>query len=122
MISFFIHGQPPSKSNSRQIVTNRRTGKPMLIKSPEALAWVSSALEQIRPTDCQHIGSAEHPIRATFQVYYETRRPDLSVELVLDVLQEAGVISDDRHVYECHLFKRFSKDRPGVSVKLEVIG
>lgn len=43
MISFFIHGQPPRKSNSRQIVTNRRTGKPMLIKSAEALAWVSSA-------------------------------------------------------------------------------
>ena len=121
MISLFIHGQPPRKSNSRQIVTNRRTGRPMLIKSAEALAWVNSALEQIRPEDCQHIGSAEHPIRATFNVYYETRRHDLSVELVLDTLQKAGVISDDRHVYECHSYKGFSKERPGVYVKLEVI-
>lgn len=121
MISLFIHGQPPRKSNSRRIVTNHRTGKPMLIKSPEALAWVNSALEQIRPTDCQGIGSAEHPIRATFNVYYETRRPDLSVELVKDVLQKAGVISDDRHIYEEHSYKWFSKERPGVRVELEVI-
>jgi len=122
VISFFIHGQPPRKSNSRQIVTNRRTGKPMLIKSAQALAWVSSALDQIRPEDCQGIGSATQPLRATFHVYYETRRPDLSVELVLDTLQQAGVISDDRHVYECHAFKWFSKERPGVYCELEVMG
>ena len=122
MISFFIHGQPPRKSNSRKIVTNRRTGKPMLIKSKEALAWVNSALKQIPHHAQQGIGSAEHPIRATFHVYYETRRPDLSVELVLDVLQKAGVISDDRHVYECHAYKWFDKYRPGVQVELEVLG
>ena len=122
MISFWIHGQPPRKSNGRQVVTNRRTGKPMLIKSPEALAWVDAALVQIPPEAKQGIGSAEHPVRATFYVYYETRRPDLSVELVLDTLQQAGVISDDRHVYEIHAHKWFDKDRPGVYCELEVMG
>jgi len=122
MISLFIHGQPPRKSNSRQVVRDSRTDKVRVIKSDKALAWVEGALKQIRPEDKQHLGSAEHPLRATFHVYYETRRPDLSVELVLDTLQAAGVISDDRHVYECHAFKWFDKDRPGVYCELEVIG
>ena len=120
MISFFIHGQPPRKSNSRRIVRNGSQVR--VIKSAQALAWVSSALAQIRPEDCQGIGSATQPLRATFHVYYETRRPDLSVELVLDTLQAAGVISDDRHVYECHTFKGFDKNRPGVYCELEVMG
>ncbi len=120
MISFFIHGQPPRKSNSRQVVRNR--GKTRVIKSDKALAWVLSALAQIPHHAKQGIGSADRPIRATFHVYYETRRPDLSVELVLDTLQKAGVISDDRHVYEVHAFKWFSKERPGVQVELEVMG
>ena len=120
MISLFIHGQPPRKSNSRQIVRNGDHVR--VIKSDEALAWVEGALKQIPGHAKQGIGSAQHPIRATFNVYYETRRPDLSVELVLDTLQKAGVISDDRHVYEIHAHKWFSKDRPGVYCELEVMG
>ena len=120
MITFFIHGQPPRKSNSRRVVRNN--GQVRVIKSDKALQWVQDALKQIPSHAKQNIGSAEHPIRASFHVYYETRRPDLSVELVLDVLQKAGVISDDRHVYECHGFKWFDKYRPGVQVELEVLG
>ena len=39
-------------------------------------------------------------------------------ELVLDMLQKAGVIADDRYVYALHLYKHFSKDRPGVSITI----
>lgn len=120
MITFFIHGQPPRKSNSRRVM--RISGRVRVIKSEKALAWFNSALKQIPHHAKEGIGSAKYPIRATFHVYYETRRPDLSVELVLDALQKAGVISDDRHVYECHSYKWFSKERPGVCVELEVMG
>ena len=120
MISLFIHGQPPRKSNSRRVVRNN--GRVRVIKSDQALQWVQDAVKQIPHHARQGIGSLERPIRATFNVYYETRRPDLSVELVLDTLQKAGVISDDRHVYEVHAYKWFSKDRPGVYCVLEVMG
>lgn len=120
MISLWIEGQPPRKSNSRRIVTNRQTNKPMLIKSKQALTWVKAAVAQI-PPDVRNLkmGSAERPLAIVFIVYYKTRRPDLSVELIQDMLQEAGVISDDRHVYETHAFKNFDPENPGVEIYIE---
>ena len=114
-----ILGQPPRKSNSRRIVTNPRTGRPMLIKSDEALRWMDNAMLQIPARACQGLGSAEKPVAVTCWVRYRTRRPDLSIELVLDMLQKAGVISDDRHVYEFHAFKEFDREQPGVEILVE---
>jgi Holliday junction resolvase RusA-like endonuclease len=120
VISLWIEGQPPRKSNSRRIVTNRQTKKPMLIKSREALNWVKRASHQIPPElrDLR-LGSQERPLTITFLVVYKTRRPDLSVELILDTLQRTGVISDDRHAYEHHVYKEFDADNPGVEVFIE---
>ena len=67
MISFWLHGQPPRKSNGRQVVRNGDHVR--VIKSDKALQWVESALAQIPPEARQGIGSAKHPIRATFNVY-----------------------------------------------------
>ena len=119
MIELWISGQPPRKSNSRKIVTNRRTGRPTVIKSAEARQWMADALKQIPAEARLGIGSADAPLSITFRVFYESRRPDLSVELILDTLQAAGVIADDRHVYEIHAYKHFSKDEPGVLVYIE---
>ena len=116
-----LSGQPPRKSNSRRIVRNKRTGAPMLIKSKDALAWMRDADKQIPPEARQGLGSADRPLSITFWVRYASRRPDLSVELILDLLQKAGVISDDRHVYEYHAFKEFDSDAPGVEVLVETI-
>jgi len=116
-VSFWLPGQPPRKSNSRMVVRDRR-GRTRVIKSPEARAWVAQALLAIVPEDRRELGSAQEPLRIEFDCYYATRRPDLSIELVLDVLEHADVISDDRHVYQFTARKHFSKERPGVWVKI----
>jgi Holliday junction resolvase RusA-like endonuclease len=121
MISFTIRGQPPRKSNSRRIVYNKQTGKPRLIKSDKALQWVEDAMKQIPAQARQGIGDPKHPVRATFHVTYKTRRSDLSVELVLDMLQQAGVIADDRYVFEVHAYKWIDKELAGVVCELEVM-
>lgn len=118
-IHLYIAGQPPRKSNSRRIVTNRRTGKPMVIKSREARVWMKDAAKQIPASVRKQVGSAKHPLAITFRVRYASRRPDLSVELVLDLLEKAGVISNDRHVYEFHAYKEFDGDNPGVEILIE---
>jgi Holliday junction resolvase RusA-like endonuclease len=120
-ISIWIDGQPPRKSNSRQIVINRRTGKPFSIKSAEARRWVQDAILQIPAKDKRAVGSQDSPIAITFTVVYSSRRPDLSTELVLDMLEEAGVISNDRHVYERHSYKLFDKDNPGVGIAIQAM-
>ena len=120
IVMFWLPGQPPRKSNSRRVVRHR--GRTKVIKSPAALAWEAQALAAIAALDPGlrelALGSAEHPIWIDFTVYYASRRPDLSVELILDTLQRAGVISDDRHVYEYHAHKHFSRDAPGVEVRI----
>jgi len=114
--TFWLPDQPPRKSNSRQVVRNRRTGKPMVIKSAEARAWVKCSLSAIPEEARLGLGSADRPLKMLFECFYESKRPDLSVELVLDVLERAGVISNDRHVYEYTAKKLFSRDMPGVLV------
>ena len=44
---FVIKGKPGRKSNSRQIVKNPKTDKPMVIKSSVALAMRSSLLSRL---------------------------------------------------------------------------
>lgn len=118
-IRLTLQGQPPRKSNSRRIVRNRRTGSPMLIKSDGALAWIKAAKAQVPATARVGAGDRDHPLAITFWVRYESRRPDLSVELILDLLEDAGVISNDRWVYETHAFKEIDPEQPGVDVLIE---
>lgn len=118
-ISLWLPGQPPRKSNSRRIV--RIKGKLRVIKSKEALEWVEAACLHV-PVECKlGWGSPEQLLSVTCRCYYETHRPDLSIELVLDTLQKAGVIADDRYVHEIHAYKEFSKLTPGVSVTVRRI-
>lgn len=116
-LSFWISGQPPRKSNSRRIVLG--VNGPRLIKSQQALVWTKDAILQIPADARQGLGSADQPVSVTCHCYYESHRPDLSIELILDALQKAGVISDDRYVYQFHAFKHFSKTCPGVRVTVE---
>jgi Holliday junction resolvase RusA-like endonuclease len=118
-IRIHIQGQPPRKSNSRKIVRHPRTQKPMIIKSAEARSWVESAGYQIPTSARQQVGSKDQPLAISFWVRYASRRPDLSVELILDTLQEYGVISDDRWVYEMHVYKEIDRDNPGVEILIE---
>jgi len=114
--TFWLPDQPPRKSNSRKVVRIR--GRTRVIKSAKARAWTARALAEMRSIGNLQLGSADRPLRIVFEVFYETRRPDLSVELVLDAIEKAGVISNDRHVYEYTAHKFFSRERPGVLVSI----
>lgn len=118
-IRLSLAGQPPRKSNSRRIVRHARTRRPMLIKSKAALAWTRAARTQI-PLDARcGVGDPDHPLAITFWIRYASRRPDLSVELILDLLEDAGVISNDRNVFEFHAFKEIDPSNPGVDILIE---
>ena len=93
----------------------------MIVKSKAALKWVAGAVAQVTGNQKVGIGSEKHPLRIRFFVFYKDRRPDLSVELILDTLEKAGVISNDRHVYDYRAFKLFSKTLQGVYCIIEEI-
>ena len=91
----------------------------MLIKSREALDWQKAAIMQIPASAKVGAGSKTELLAISFWVRYESRRPDLSVELILDTLERAGVVSNDRWVYETHAYKEIDPDNPGVEVLIE---
>jgi hypothetical protein len=97
-------------------VRNRSTGKPFSIKSRKALSWIEAAGYQIPEEARRGVGGPDQPLRITFYVRYETRSPDLSTELILDTLQEYGVIRDDRYVFEKSEYKIIDREDPGVDL------
>src|SRR5437016_12688965 len=94
-IMLTITGTVVSLKNSRRLVRNRRTGKPFSIKSADADRYVRDFVAQI-PAKYRglKLGSLEHPLHVSIVVYYPSFRSDLSLEIVYDALQLAGVISN----------------------------
>lgn len=109
-----FEGNIPRKSNSREVFSRGKGGPPMVVKSENARLFIETALRIIPNSKRVGLGSNEIPLDITFYAIYQNNRADLSIELVLDALQQAGVISDDRYVFSTHAYKLFSKELQGV--------
>jgi len=102
-----ILGQLQSKSNSRQIVMVR--GKPLVIKSKAARDCADSFTTQLK-AQWQNAPPVPEPVLLSAVVTYQSRRSDLDISLLMDCLQAAGVVENDRHIHEIRASKRFSKE------------
>jgi len=107
-------GHMPRKSNSRRIVRNKHTGVPLVIKSKEAIDWVDSVILESR----DHAIGYSAPVVMTADIYYRSNRSDLSEELLMDSLEKAGVIANDRLIVGKICLKHIDPDNPRVEVRL----
>ena len=107
-----ILGEPASKSNRRRIV--RIGGKPRLIKSAKALTYVEQFCLQA-PKISQPI---EGDVLLWCRIHYASRRPDLDESLVMDALQAAGIIGNDRQIKAKIILWGLSRDNPSAEIKL----
>lgn len=91
----------------------------MVIKSKEAREYlahfITSVPEKYRDLN---LGTLEDDLRLDIIVWYTSRRPDLSVELVKDCIEAAGVIKNDRYVREEHLYGFVDKENPRTKIQL----
>jgi len=117
-----ILGEPASKSNQRQIV--KMGGKPRLIKSKKALGYARGFGLQV-----QHglqIPSIDGPIEDDVlmwcRIHYASRRPDLDESLIMDALQAAAVIKNDRQIKAKVVLWALDRDRPRSEIKLACLG
>lgn len=116
-IKLKILGQLPRKSNSRRIVRSR-SGSPLLIKSQAALDYEEMLAVQIP----QRFRIAmEGMISIEGIVYYQSRRSDLSIELLLDCLERVGVLSNDRAVHKINIMKALDPKDPRVEIVISQI-
>ncbi len=119
LAEFTVLGQPPRKSNQRMVVSRGKGGPPMVIKSEKARTYVGHFVLSVpgEYRDMVH-GSLEEDLRLDIIVWYTSRRPDLSIELIKDCIEAAGVIKNDRYVREEHLYGFVDKENPRTTIRL----
>lgn len=115
LVSHTVMGQLPSMKNRRRIIPGRGKRRPMIIKSEEAMAYEEAFLASIPPE--KRIGYGG-PVSLKVRVWYQSRRSDLSTELLMDLLQKAGIILNDRQVVHVEAFKGLDPERPRVHFTL----
>jgi len=120
-VSFTVLGALVSLKNSRRILRQPRTGKPFSAKSEAAARYREDFLLQVPPEAKRGLGSQTEPLRATITVWYPSWRNDLDVGLVLDLLQESGVIANDRWVREQHVWAEVDAANPRADITVEAI-
>lgn len=113
LLQLIIYGQPVSMKNNRRLILNRRTGKPMFIKSKNAIQYEKDFLKQILP---KHKLNIDHQIKVIVDAYYKSRRPDLDCELIYDCLQKNGIVKNDRLIIQKVAYKRLDKENPRVEI------
>jgi Holliday junction resolvase RusA-like endonuclease len=62
----------------------------------------------------------DSPVILTARIYYQSRRSDLSSEMLMDLLQKVGMIKNDRQIVEQHLYGFVDSVKPRVEFSLEV--
>ena len=83
----------------------------MSIKSKEALSYREYFLLQIQKSE--KIGY-EGPVSLRCRIWHQSRRNDLDVSFLMDLLQDAGVIKNDRQVVHQEAWKGLDRDNPRV--------
>jgi Holliday junction resolvase RusA-like endonuclease len=121
-VSFVVFGTCVSLKNRRRMFKNPRSGKLFPAKSEDAERYVQDFCRQV-PLECRNLrlGSLETPLRLILTSYYPSRRSDLDIAIVMDSLQIAGVIRNDRDIIEQHLFAGVDAKNPRVELTIEEI-
>ena len=107
--SMTIFGQLPSLKNRRRLIPGKGNRRPMIIKSKDAMDYEQAFLMAIPQR--MRVGY-DGPVSVKVRVWYQSRRSDLSTELLLDLLQKSGIILNDRQVHHIESFKGLDKESP----------
>ena len=94
--SLTIMGIPVSKKNHGQIITNQKTGRPMLLPSPQYRKYEADALKQIHKP-AEPISTA---VNAQYRYFMPNARKCDLVNLMQatnDILVKGEVIADDNY-------------------------
>lgn len=126
MIKFTIYGQLASMKNRR---VPSRSNPFVTHMNASAAAFKRDFMMQVPRQICDlHLGRRANPkdkpilLRASVRAFYQSWRSDLDVELIWDLLQEAGVIDNDRWIREKHVYGlEVDPKNPRIEIEIELI-
>ena len=115
-----ITGTVVSLKNSRRLVRKARTGKPFSIKSADAERYERDFVAQI-PAEYRglKLGGRNQLLKAIITIWHPSLRNDLDSAIILDALQLAGVISNDRWVRAKTEYAYIDSKNPRTEIILE---
>lgn len=125
-VLYTIALEPMSTNRSNHIVllpTFKGSSKkrPMVMKTKEAQAWMERATYQLKKQK-RDAGAAtiEGPVELWVEVWRKTRVGDVDnyAKGVLDALQEAQVVRDDKQVVDLHMHKRHDSRNPRYVIRI----
>lgn len=92
-VSFAIEGVVPSLKNQKRISRGRMHDDAQVVAYKRDFGLLLPA----RLRDLQ-MGSARRFLRVDVRIYHDSWRRDIDAEIVFDLLQASGVISNDRWI------------------------
>jgi len=114
-VDFWVAGEPASAKNQRRIVSVG--GKPRLIKSAKALAYCKEFQRQ-SPSGLELI---DGDVAVRCDVWYASRRPDLScMDLLMDLLQGVAY-KNDRSVRASMSLWNLDRENPRTRIRVRKI-
>ena len=122
--SFTLEGAPRTKKNSQSVITNPRTGRPMIIQSKAYRDYEKTCLEQIRAKGLDTL-NVDFPVNVKCLFFMPTQRKvDLQnlVSAAMDILVKGGVLADDNYrIVTGNDGSRvmYDKDNPRVTVIID---
>lgn len=122
-MTLVVPGDTPSKKNGKRIITNSRTGKPMIISSTRHNDWEKGAIAAVA---LQFAGYkvTDYPVALGLTFYFSNKRArdlDNVAASIMDVLVKSGVLEDDSTKYVTRLVLEYGgvdKENPRVEVEL----
>lgn len=97
--TFTLKGVPRTKKNSQSVITNQRTGRPMIIQSKAYREYEKECLKQIEDLGIDRM-EINFPVNVMCLFFMPTKRKvDLQnlVSAAMDILVKGGVLADDNY-------------------------
>lgn len=118
-----IEGVPVSQKNEKQIMRNRKTGKPFIGTRDKVRVWKASAVSQLK-LQWQSRAPLEGNLRADICIYQGARQAidaDNVLSSVLDALEQARIVNNDYQFSDGSWRRYRDRDRPRVEVSVAQI-
>lgn len=125
-ITLTLTGRVISKKNSKRIVSNYKTGRAYLISSKgyeafkdDAVADLTAQMYQLKAQGHRFPLATPYVLNLVFALKGKsTTDIDNMISSVCDILQDTGIIEDDKHIIELHAGKLQGADEYTTQIKI----